>query len=56
MRWFGFGFNAFGQINGEKLAEGACSGVEQEVKTTSPAELSSQEDGRVCTVDVRVLT
>uniref|UniRef100_A0A3Q3XBV0 RCC1 domain containing 1 n=1 Tax=Mola mola TaxID=94237 RepID=A0A3Q3XBV0_MOLML len=36
MRWFGFGFNAFGQINGEKLAEGV----------TSPTELTSHADGR----------
>uniref|UniRef100_A0A3Q4BQF7 RCC1 domain containing 1 n=1 Tax=Mola mola TaxID=94237 RepID=A0A3Q4BQF7_MOLML len=48
MRWFGFGFNAFGQINGEKLAEGACSGAEKEVKVTSPTELTSHADGHSC--------
>ncbi|KAE8296523.1 RCC1 domain-containing protein 1 [Larimichthys crocea] len=40
MRWFGFGFNAFGQIHvGEKLIKGECSDAAEEVKVFSPAEL-----------------
>ncbi|XP_070763189.1 RCC1 domain-containing protein 1-like isoform X2 [Enoplosus armatus] len=41
MRWFGFGFNAFGQIYvREKLIEGECSDAVKEVKVISPTELT----------------
>lgn len=40
MRWFGFGFNAFGQINvSEKLEKGERSDAEAEVIVVGPAEL-----------------
>lgn len=49
MRWFGFGFNAFGQIYGQdKLLEGECFENEQEVKVSSPTELTAQEDRSDC--------
>ena len=49
MRWFGFGFNAFGQIYGQdKLLEGECFENEQEVKVSSPTELTAQEDISDC--------
>ncbi|XP_068612917.1 RCC1 domain-containing protein 1-like [Brachionichthys hirsutus] len=42
MRWFGFGFNAFGQIVAEeKLKKGASSDDVREVKVASPTELAS---------------
>lgn len=40
MRWFGFGFNAFGQICvREKLMEKEGSEVNKEVKVIQPTEL-----------------
>lgn len=45
MRWFGFGFNAFGQIYvHEKLIKGKCSDAVKEVKVVSPTELASHAD------------
>uniref|UniRef100_UPI0037E764CB RCC1 domain-containing protein 1-like n=1 Tax=Semicossyphus pulcher TaxID=241346 RepID=UPI0037E764CB len=41
MRWFGFGFNAFGQICvQEKLTKVECSDAVKEVKVSSPTELA----------------
>ncbi|KAF1387014.1 hypothetical protein PFLUV_G00100870 [Perca fluviatilis] len=49
MRWFGFGFNAFGQIYvHEKLIKGVCSDAVNEVKVSSPTELASQVDRSDC--------
>ncbi|XP_059191486.1 RCC1 domain-containing protein 1-like [Centropristis striata] len=43
MRWFGFGFNAFGQIYvHEKSSKGECSDAAQEVKVSRPTEFTSQ--------------
>ncbi|TKS73270.1 RCC1 domain-containing protein 1 [Collichthys lucidus] len=40
MRWFGFGFNAFGQIHvGERLTKGEYKDAAEEVKVFIPAEL-----------------
>nr|XP_040019196.1 RCC1 domain-containing protein 1-like [Gasterosteus aculeatus aculeatus] len=51
MRWFGFGFNAFGQIYvHEKPMQGECSDAAAEVKVSSPTELSSEVDRRDCCV------
>lgn len=51
MRWFGFGFNAFGQIYvTEKLVKGDCSDAATEVKVISPTELTSHVDRRDCCV------
>ncbi|XP_037307914.2 RCC1 domain-containing protein 1-like isoform X2 [Pungitius pungitius] len=45
MRWFGFGFNAFGQIYvREKLLKGEYSDAAEDVKVSSPTELCSQLD------------
>ncbi|XP_049930054.1 RCC1 domain-containing protein 1-like [Epinephelus moara] len=45
MRWFGFGFNAFGQIFvPDKLIKGECSDPVKEVKVSSPTELNGQVD------------
>lgn len=50
MRWFGFGFNAFGQIRvHEKLTEGA-RGDANEVKVSGPTELRSPADRPGCCV------
>ncbi|TNN87813.1 RCC1 domain-containing protein 1 [Liparis tanakae] len=50
MRWFGFGFNAFGQIIvHEKSMEGA-RGDANEVKVSGPTELTSQADRPGCCV------
>ena len=43
MRWFGFGFNAFGQIYVEDV-EGERSDAVTEVKVSSPTELRCQVD------------
>lgn len=44
MPWFGFGFNAFGQICvHEKLIKGECSDAVQEVKVISPTELARRD-------------
>lgn len=52
MRWFGFGFNAFGQICvHEKLVEG--SDTVNEVKVINPTELSSHVDRSGCRQDIR---
>lgn len=48
MRWFGFGFNAFGQIYVEKLIKGERSDAVKEVKVISPTELTSHVDRRDC--------
>ncbi|KAL6106982.1 rccd1 [Pungitius sinensis] len=51
MRWFGFGFNAFGQIYvHEKMMKGEYSDAAEEVKVSSPTELCSQLDRRDCCV------
>ncbi|XP_029289545.1 RCC1 domain-containing protein 1 [Cottoperca gobio] len=51
MRWFGFGFNAFGQIYvHDKLLKGECSDAVKEVKVSTPTELTSQEDRRDCSL------
>ncbi|KAM7396509.1 hypothetical protein PAMP_019544 [Pampus punctatissimus] len=51
MRWFGFGFNAFGQIFvHEKLIKG--SDTVNEVKVISPTELSSHVDRSGCRQDI----
>ncbi|XP_070686294.1 RCC1 domain-containing protein 1-like [Pempheris klunzingeri] len=45
MRWFGFGFNAFGQIFvHETLTKGDRSEPVEEVKVSSPTEISSRVD------------
>uniref|UniRef100_A0A3Q1JA32 Uncharacterized protein n=1 Tax=Anabas testudineus TaxID=64144 RepID=A0A3Q1JA32_ANATE len=45
MRWFGFGFNAFGQICvREKLSEEEGDGGAEEVKVFQPTELSGHEE------------
>ncbi|CAB1440986.1 unnamed protein product [Pleuronectes platessa] len=42
MRWFGFGFNAFGQIcDRGRLSEAAGSDVTEEIKVLRPTELDS---------------
>ncbi|KAM8892333.1 RCC1 domain-containing protein 1 [Spinachia spinachia] len=49
MRWFGFGFNAFGQIRvHDKVMKGEFSDAAEEVKVKSPTELSSHVDRRDC--------
>ncbi|XP_054475313.1 RCC1 domain-containing protein 1-like [Anoplopoma fimbria] len=49
MRWFGFGFNAFGQIYvRETLTKGEFSDDVQEIKVSSPTELTAQEHRRDC--------
>lgn len=49
MRWFGFGFNAFGQICiHEGLTKGACGDAVKEVKVLNPTELTSHVDNREC--------
>lgn len=49
MRWFGFGFNAFGQIYlNEKLIKGECSDGANEVKVISPTELASHANRDEC--------
>lgn len=49
MRWFGFGFNAFGQICvQEKLGDRESS---NEVKVSHPTELSSHVDGSGCCLE-----
>lgn len=41
MRWFGFGFNAFGQIHTrEKATKDECGDAVKEAKVTSPTELT----------------
>ncbi|XP_051239551.1 RCC1 domain-containing protein 1 [Dicentrarchus labrax] len=45
MRWFAFGFNAFGQIYvHEKLIKGECSDAVNEIKVSSPTELAGRAD------------
>ncbi|XP_068458709.1 RCC1 domain-containing protein 1-like [Clinocottus analis] len=49
MRWFGFGFNAFGQIHvHEKLVKGVRGDAANGVKVSGPTELTSQADRRGC--------
>ncbi|XP_044049318.1 RCC1 domain-containing protein 1-like isoform X2 [Siniperca chuatsi] len=49
MRWFGFGFNAFGQIYvHDKLIKGECSDAVKQVKVISPTELASHVDRSDC--------
>uniref|UniRef100_A0A3Q2WR04 RCC1 domain containing 1 n=2 Tax=Haplochromis burtoni TaxID=8153 RepID=A0A3Q2WR04_HAPBU len=49
MRWFGFGFNAFGQICvQEKSGRGESSSAPHQVKISHPAELSSHMDRSRC--------
>ncbi|XP_078113601.1 RCC1 domain-containing protein 1 isoform X3 [Sander vitreus] len=49
MRWFGFGFNAFGQIYvRDKLIKGVRSDAVNEVKVSSPTELDNQVDRSDC--------
>lgn len=49
MRWFGFGFNAFGQICvQEKSGRGESSSAPHQVKISHPAELSSHVDRSRC--------
>ncbi|XP_042351889.1 RCC1 domain-containing protein 1-like [Plectropomus leopardus] len=51
MRWFGFGFNAFGQIYvHEKLIKGECSDSVKEVKVSKPTEVTSQVHRRDCSL------
>lgn len=52
MRWFGFGFNAFGQICVQgKLGKGESSSASNEVKVTHPTELSSHVDRSGCCLE-----
>ncbi|XP_061577503.1 RCC1 domain-containing protein 1-like [Cololabis saira] len=49
MRWFGFGFNAFGQIRvQEGLVKDENSEAVKEVKVSEPTELSCHADRRGC--------
>ncbi|XP_018519739.1 RCC1 domain-containing protein 1 [Lates calcarifer] len=49
MQWFGFGFNAFGQICvNEGLSKGADSDVTKEVKVIRPTELTSHVERSGC--------
>ncbi len=54
MRWFGFGFNAFGQICvREKLKTGESSDAVKEVKVVSPTELASHADKNCLKTQIR---
>ncbi|XP_071359187.1 RCC1 domain-containing protein 1-like [Trachinotus anak] len=48
MRWFGFGFNAFGQICVHDPNKGAGTDVAKEVKVIGPAELTGHVDRSGC--------
>ncbi|XP_026168133.1 RCC1 domain-containing protein 1 isoform X2 [Mastacembelus armatus] len=49
MRWFGFGFNAFGQIHAsEKVIKDGRSDVTKEVKVIHPTELGKHVDTNGC--------
>ncbi|XP_075870936.1 RCC1 domain-containing protein 1 isoform X2 [Nelusetta ayraudi] len=46
MRWFGFGFNAFGQIRVDGAPSKECSDTVEEVNLVTPTELIGHVDGR----------
>lgn len=46
MRWFGFGFNAFGQIRADGAPSKACSDTVEEVNLVTPTELTGHVEGR----------
>ncbi len=49
MRWFGFGFNAFGQICAhDKLIKAECRDDVDKVKVISPTELASHVNKHDC--------
>lgn len=48
MRWFGFGFNAFGQIRVDGAPSKECSDTVEEVNLVTPTELIGHVDGREC--------
>ncbi|CAJ1057443.1 RCC1 domain-containing protein 1-like [Xyrichtys novacula] len=53
MRWFGFGFNAFGQIyDHDKLSKSEKIGTDEDVKVSSPLELTTGTD--CCSKSVRI--
>nr|XP_046249162.1 RCC1 domain-containing protein 1-like isoform X2 [Scatophagus argus] len=55
MRWFGFGFNAFGQIYAhEKLFNGKSSDAVKEVKAISPIELAAHVDRRDSCMKIQI--
>ncbi|XP_031714324.1 RCC1 domain-containing protein 1 [Anarrhichthys ocellatus] len=55
MPWFGFGFNAFGQIYvHEDLIKGECSDSAKQVKVSKPTELSGQVDRRDCCLKTEI--
>ncbi|KAM9377877.1 RCC1 domain-containing protein 1 isoform 3-T3 [Pholidichthys leucotaenia] len=53
MRWFGFGFNAFGQICAQKEKSDEGEANTTEVKIISPTELSTTVDGSGCSFKTR---